>query len=141
MHQLLRRRLTRVLSLTLAALLLAQPALAAAGPVLPEDYRTPFSDVKEGDWFYPYVSDLNRRGMVNGYPDGRFGPRDVTRMGDSMIMILKAAGSGDLIPLPNAHYAASYAAYYNQFHFQNLAFKILLFLVSPTESSGGLMNT
>jgi len=111
MHQLLRRTLTRVLSLTLAALLLAQPSLAAAGPVLPEDYRTPFSDVKEGDWFYPYVSDLNRRGMVNGYPDGRFGPRDVTRMGDSMIMILKAAGSGDLIPLPNAHYAASYAAY------------------------------
>ena len=34
-----------------------------------------FTDVKESDWFYPYVMELSRRGMVNGVGDGKFNPQ------------------------------------------------------------------
>ena len=33
-----------------------------------------FSDVKEGDWFYPYVTELAGLGGVSGYPNGTFAP-------------------------------------------------------------------
>ena len=106
------RRLRRpLLSLSLAAALLVQPVLAASQPTVPQGWTSPFSDVKEGQWFYPFVASLNSRDVVHGYPDGRFGPNDTTRAGDSMIMVLKAAGCGDLEPLQDTHYAASYANY------------------------------
>ena len=34
-----------------------------------------FTDVKESDWFYPYVMELSRRGMVNGVGGGKFNPQ------------------------------------------------------------------
>ena len=50
----------------------AQPA-AASKPLS-------FSDVKSGDWFYPYVTELVEAGDVNGYEDGTFRPNDsITR--------------------------------------------------------------
>lgn len=99
-----------MLSAALAAALLLSPALAAQ-PTVPQDWRSPFSDLSVTQWYYPFVASLNHQGIINGYPDGRFGPNDPTRAGDAMIMILKAAGCGDLSPLPNAHYAAAYLQY------------------------------
>ena len=111
MHTSIRRTLPRLAGLSLSALLLLQPALAAGQPAVPQGWTCPFSDTAQGDWFYPFVASLNSQGVVNGYPDGRFGPNDATRAGDSIIMILKAAGSGDLEPVPGEHYASGYAAY------------------------------
>lgn len=111
MHTIRKRLSRRVFSAVLTAALLLQPALAAGQPSVPADWQTPFTDVAEGDWFYPFVAVLNSQDVINGYDDGRFGPYDTTRAGDAMIMILKAAGSGTLEPLPDAHYAAVYADY------------------------------
>lgn len=111
MHTTWNRLFRRVLPAALTAALLLQPALAAGQDAAPKGWQNPFSDVQEGDWFYPFVASLNSQGVVSGYDDGRFGPNDTTRAGDSMIMILKAAGSGTLEPLQDTHYAASYAAY------------------------------
>jgi hypothetical protein len=33
-----------------------------------------FSDVSEGDWFYPYVVGAIQSGWITGYPDGTFRP-------------------------------------------------------------------
>ena len=101
----------RILPITLAASLFIQPALAASQPQIPSGWSSPFSDVKAGQWFYPFVASLNSQGVIHGYDDGRFGPNDTTRAGDAMIMILKAAGSGTLEPLQDTHYATSYALY------------------------------
>ncbi len=111
MYQPLKQILTRMLPVALSAVLLAQPVLAASQPAPPQGWSSPFSDVKQGAWFYPFVAVLNSQDVISGYPDGRFGPNDATRAGDSMIMILKAAGSGTLEPDPGAHYAAVYADY------------------------------
>ena len=40
-----------------------------------------FSDVKPGDWFYSYVMDASKRGIIIGNGDGTFGPHtNVTRV-------------------------------------------------------------
>ncbi|MFH1444660.1 MAG: S-layer homology domain-containing protein [Candidatus Peregrinibacteria bacterium] len=39
---------------------------------------SPFHDVSTGDWFLPYTCTARRFGIMNGYPDGSFGPaRDI----------------------------------------------------------------
>ncbi|MGE4276825.1 MAG: GH25 family lysozyme [Lawsonibacter sp.] len=111
MYQSLKQLWIRTLPIALSAVLLAQPVLAAGQPTAPQGWRSPFSDVTEGAWFYPFVAVLNSQEVISGYPDGRFGPNDTTRAGDSMIMILKAAGSGTLESPSGAHYAAVYADY------------------------------
>lgn len=111
MHQQIKRIFTRMFPLALSVVFLIQPVLAAGQPAAPQGWSSPFSDVTEGAWFYPFVAVLNSQGVINGYPDGRFGPGDITRAGDSMIMVLKAAGSGTLESASGAHYAAVYADY------------------------------
>lgn len=53
-----------------------------------------FIDVKSGDWFYPYVTELVEAGGVNGYEDGTFRPNDsITR--DAVCTILLGAFLSD----------------------------------------------
>ena len=76
-----------------------QPALAAATPYrlsVPSGYVSSFSDVQEDDWYYDYVAVLNSRGMIDGYGNGLFGANDPLTSGAALVMVLKAAGSGDL---------------------------------------------
>ena len=44
-----------------------------AGTRMKADHTTLFSDVASNHWAYEAVSDLSRRGLVEGYPDGTFG--------------------------------------------------------------------
>ena len=97
-QQFLRRALGGALSIGL----LMQPALAAVTPDIPQGWTTPFSDVAEGDWYTPFVSTLNSQGVINGYDDGRFGPNDAVRAGDAILMVVKAAGSGNQPALEGA---------------------------------------
>ena len=74
-------------------------ALAAATPYrlnVPSGYVSSFSDVQEDDWYYDYVAVLNSRGMIDGYGNGLFGANDPLTSGAALVMVLKAAGSGDL---------------------------------------------
>lgn len=48
---------------------------------------TPFSDVKEGQWYTPYVAWAYENGIVSGYPDGRFGIND-TIIREQIVTIL-----------------------------------------------------
>ena len=44
-----------------------------AGTKMKADHTTLFPDVAANHWAYEAVSDLSRRGLVEGYPDGSFG--------------------------------------------------------------------
>ena len=66
-----------------------------------------FRDVTETSWFMPYVESLYLRGIVEGYPDGTFRPERLVTTGESLKMILLAAGYGEP-PLVASHWARNY---------------------------------
>ena len=55
-------------------------------------WDNPFVDVRESDWFYDYVKNLTRAGMINGYGDGTFMPQNSITAGEALKIILLAAG-------------------------------------------------
>lgn len=103
------KSLSRLLTFTLAAALLVQPALAAGQAAAPEGWTSPFSDVAEKDWYYPYVATLNSQGVIDGYPDGRFGAKDPVSAGAALVMVLKGAGLGTMTPQEGTHWASAYS--------------------------------
>lgn len=51
------------------------------------DIELPFSDIPAGSWYGPYVAWAVELGLVQGYPDGTFGPdRPVTRQEAAAIL-------------------------------------------------------
>ena len=102
----------RLAIVALIAAMGIQPAFAAESYRLsvPDEYQNAFTDVIEDDWFYPYVAVLNSRGMIDGYDNGQFGPNDALTSGAALVMVLKAAGSGDQAPTGD-HWASGYADY------------------------------
>ncbi len=98
----------------LTAALTLTPALAAASPKVPpvpEDWVNSFPDVEEIAWYYPYVADLARRGLIRGYDSGLFGPLDEVRAGDAIILVVRTAGGGDPESPKGTHYAQGYVDY------------------------------
>jgi hypothetical protein len=69
---------------------------AVATPV----FAGPFSDVKPGHWAYEAVSKLAAKGIIEGYPDGKFkGGKSLTRYEMAMIiarLIEKGVAGGDM---------------------------------------------
>ena len=58
-----------------------------AGTKMKADHTTLFPDIPTNHWAYEAVSDLSRRGLVEGYPDGTFGgDRMLTRYGFAQIV-------------------------------------------------------
>ena len=55
-------------------------------------WDNPFVDVRESDWFYDYVKNLTRAGMINGYGDGTFMPQSTITAGEALKIILLAVG-------------------------------------------------
>ena len=104
----LRRLLRKALPAAVGIALLIPSAGAAGVPLVPGGYTSPFTDVASGAWYYPFVSSLNHQGVVHGYDDGRFGPEDTVRTGDAVLMVVKAAGSGDQPARAGEHYASGY---------------------------------
>lgn len=76
----------------------------------PSGYVSPFKDLQKDDWYYEFVSTLNSAGMIDGYGDGYFGANDPLTAGAALVMVLKAAGTGDIAPV-DSHYASGYAKY------------------------------
>ena len=89
--------------------------LLLAGTTLVRAYDISFSDVPESSWFYEDVMTLSESGVVSGYPDGTYRPTKKVTTGESLKMILLAAGypeperaeshwaRGCLTPAPTAH--------------------------------------
>lgn len=75
-------------------------ALASAG-------KAAFSDVKPGDWYYKYVTELAAAGYVSGYGDGTFRPGNNVTIGEALALILTAAGNGSQ-PATGSNWASGY---------------------------------
>ena len=81
--------------------------LLLAGTTLVCAYDISFSDVPESSWFYEDVMMLSESGVVSGYPDGTYRPTKKVTTGESLKMILLAAG----YPEPervDSHWARGY---------------------------------
>lgn len=48
-----------------------------------------FPDVKEGDWYFPFVKELFDQGLMEGYPDGKFGAWDPINRAEFAKVIVK----------------------------------------------------
>ena len=72
-------------------------------------WDNPFSDVAETSWYYEYVKELSRDGLVAGYPDGTFGPDDPVTLGAALTLILGVTGYEPLTS-DGSHWAAGYLA-------------------------------
>ncbi len=79
----------RILPLLLAAVLLLSCAPAAAGSA---PVTSPFSDVPENMWCYPYVLDLYQKGIVRGVGNDIFCPDGLVTWGQAFKLILGAVG-------------------------------------------------
>ena len=60
-------------------------------------WDNPFVDVRESDWFYDYVKNLTRAGMINGYGNGTFMPQNNITAGEALKIILLAAGAEEQV--------------------------------------------
>lgn len=67
----------------------------------------PYRDVKEKDWFFPYVRELSANGVVHGNPDGTFKPESFLKAGEALKLILLAAGNSEQAPTAK-HWASGY---------------------------------
>jgi len=52
--------------------------------------RSLFSDVSAKDWYYDAVHTANQYGLIGGYGNGLFGPKDKTTREQAMVIIAKA---------------------------------------------------
>ncbi len=58
-----------------------------------EPLKPLFSDVKEGDWFYPAVEYAYTNGLMNGIGGGKFGPNEDTSRGMLVTILYRREGS------------------------------------------------
>ena len=54
-----------------------------------KETKSNFSDVNKNEWYYNVVSTAYEMGIVNGYPDGRFGIGDTISRADMAVMICR----------------------------------------------------
>ena len=56
--------------------------------------KVSYTDVAANAWYYKYVTELSDAGVVNGYPGGTFRPEGNVTYGETLKLILVAAGYG-----------------------------------------------
>lgn len=79
-------------------------------PVEQKPSAARFSDVKETDWFYPYVDTLTGAGIIKGYNDGTYRPGGAVTTGEALKLILLAAGYAEQPPV-SSHWASGYRSF------------------------------
>ncbi len=61
--------------------------MCVAFQIEPSGEKPVFSDVKEEDWFYPYVTTMASRNLIQGIGDGKFGSgQNITRQDMAILM-------------------------------------------------------
>lgn len=68
-----------------------------------------FSDVPKSEWYYSYVTDLTTSGVLSGYEDGTFRPKNTVTLGEALKMIMTSAGYPEQAPT-DSHWASGYLA-------------------------------
>ena len=86
----MKKRFAVLLLAVLLAVTISPPAMAAEGR------GSPFADLPEDHWSFPYVYDLYTSGVVGGYPDGTFQRQNNVTWGESFKLILGAVGAEDI---------------------------------------------
>ena len=76
-----------------------------ASPAVP--YKNPFTDVKETDWFYPFVKELSRSKKVNGTTATTYAPNDSLTYGQALKLIGSALGETESAKT-GAHWASGW---------------------------------
>ncbi len=92
-----------------AACLAVTLALSGVLPVQAAQAKR-FSDVKEEDWFYSFVTQLSEQKVVSGYPDGSFQPQNNVTVGEALSLILLASGH-EMKPATGTHWSSGLADY------------------------------
>lgn len=67
-----------------------------------------YPDVTVDDWFYIYVTQLSRMGVVEGFDDGYFYPGDDVTYGQALKLILRAVGYSEKTSPEEGHWAENY---------------------------------
>lgn len=82
-------------------------------PVEEIDYSSwvnPYSDVSDGDWYYPYVRELSWHKILGGYPDGTFRSGNKLSAGEALRLIMTATTKVDPGNASSGHWASNYLA-------------------------------
>ena len=87
-------KLKNLLCCALATVMLAGSALAGTVGVNAEtEEKLPFSDVKEKNWFYNSVKFVYDEGIINGYTDGTFKPKENLTRAEFVTILGRLAGA------------------------------------------------
>ncbi|MBQ6263706.1 MAG: S-layer homology domain-containing protein, partial [Clostridia bacterium] len=97
------KKLTKMLAILIAAIFL----IGAFPVTVFSEGALPFKDVKEGDWFYPYVSYVYENGLMNGTGGKTFSPRDTLTRAMFITIIGRLVGGGSDAPSPFKDTAAN----------------------------------
>ncbi|MCC5910056.1 MAG: S-layer homology domain-containing protein [Clostridiaceae bacterium] len=57
-----------------------------------KEYLQKFSDVPQDYWAFMYIAEMEERGVLQGYPDGRFRPENVVSRAEFAKVMVSAAG-------------------------------------------------
>lgn len=66
------------------------------------EHQISFSDVKEGDWFYPYIETAYQLGIIVGNSTGEYRPMDPITKQEAIVMLLRATGEVEVARKYNA---------------------------------------
>ena len=107
----MKRMIERIMALLCALCLLCATACAASGVEPEEEEGSRFSDVSEGDWFFEPVTYLASQGILRGFEDGTFRPRDTLTEIQLIKLMLKPYMPEDIEEPKGAQWWAPYAEF------------------------------
>ena len=79
--------------------------------IIPVVSNAAFNDVPSDHWAYSYINELSSKGIINGYPDGNYGPSDTLTYGQFIKLIVTASMKDvdyNLVKADFDHWAAKY---------------------------------
>ena len=73
--------------------------------------KSTFTDIKNGHWAYGYVNVAKDLGIINGYPNGNFGPDETVTYAEATTMVIRALGYDDEVSKSTENWPNNYTSY------------------------------